>query len=203
MKRTILSLLLASNLALVSTGFVSAQTTTTAETTTAQTGPTLFEDKVTKEKIGTKTILTETLLPNTDEENGVSVTMNGFQWTDYTPAEADTETYKDYAGGVVLLTVDLSITNNTEKTIRLEGTTANLELENDKVWVANVTDLEDTNETLVKKGESAQRYVVFAVSKEDYEKNILQDVELDLVLVDETGATINCGDTFSFDIVDV
>ncbi|MGM0113379.1 DUF4352 domain-containing protein [Enterococcus sp. DIV0187] len=128
-----------------------------------------YEDKVTKENMGTKTMLLEKELSKAETFEDVTVTAEGYQITSFEPNEEEASRFSKFDSGVVLVTVKLTMKNDGAEALNVDSTSATLKIgDKVKMMSENMLQLKD-GAADVGKGNSATKYIVFALDKESYE----------------------------------
>ncbi|WP_124058162.1 hypothetical protein [Vaginisenegalia massiliensis] len=158
-----------------------------------------YEDKATSDNMGTKTMIKEYSKPQTDTFEDIDVTINGTQIVDFEPNEEEAARFENFKDGTVLVTSDVVIKNNSEKELQFGTTSGKLTL-NDSVYMLNEGMLQHSTTETLKPGEEKQMYLVFAMSKDDYELYKDRSFVIQVNLYDKEFATINTGDELSFTI---
>lgn len=129
-----------------------------------------YQDKATVENMGTKTLLASKEPNETKEFEGIKVTLDGYQFTEFVPNEDQASRFKKFETGVVLLTTKLMVKNDGKAPIKFGNTSGSLTMGN-SVKTMSQNGLEVTAEkTDLPVGEEATKYLVFAMDKESYEK---------------------------------
>lgn len=162
-----------------------------------------YPDAITQNHLGQKTMLQEANnLMKSEDENGVRVTLNGYQWTEFVPNTDQADRFRDFKNGVVTLTVELTVTNQSNRTIQLDSTSGVLEFA-DTYRMMNEGLLEANEEKQLTSGQEGKVYLVFAISKDDYTLYENRSVDLEVNVYDSNFSQINAADDFDFEIRDL
>ncbi|HFI0464074.1 TPA: hypothetical protein ACGO1T_001450 [Streptococcus suis] len=159
-----------------------------------------YPDRVTVDVWGDKAMIESDTPGQAVNVGDVEVVLEGYQWTDFTPNDDRADRFVDFKDGVVLLTAEVRVKNNSDTNIRYGSTTGLLTL-NDSIRYMNEIMLEegDTN-VVIKKGEEGVHYLVFALSKDDF--NLYQDrsAVLEVNLINESFSKHNASGDYVFTI---
>lgn len=149
--------------------------------------------------MGTKTLLASKEPKETKEFEGIKVTLDGYQFTEFVPNEDQASRFKKFETGVVLLTTKLTVKNDGKASIKFGNTSGSLTMGN-SVKTLSQNGLEVTAEkTDLPVGEEATKYLVFAMDKESYEKLYHeQEFKLSVRLYDEKFASMTNLDDVTF-----
>ncbi|MGY3777375.1 hypothetical protein [Isobaculum melis] len=132
-----------------------------------------YQDKPTTENWGEKTLLKEKKdINETVTFKEVDYTLNGYQFAEFTPSADEARTFEDFKNGIVLLTVDLSLTNNSASGIELSSSSSLL-LVNDESQklMSQGTLLNRLTKDILAPGEKEEHWLqVYILDKEQYEK---------------------------------
>lgn len=176
-----------------------SQATSEAQTQQAS----FYPDAITKNNLGEKTLLqAASNLMKSEDEKGITVTLNGYQWVDFVPNSDQADRFKDFKEGVVTLTVEFTVVNQSNQILKLDSTSGVLTL-NDSVRMMNEGLLEANEAVELNQGEEGKVYLVFAMSKDDYQLYENRSVEVEVNLYDQNFKKVNEIDEFDFDIRDV
>ena len=80
--------------------------------------------------MGVKTMKTEKKLNETKDLDGVKVTMDGYQFTDFEPNEDQAARFSRFETGVVLLTVKITIQNDGKVPLNFNSTSGSVKIGN-------------------------------------------------------------------------
>lgn len=159
-----------------------------------------YADKATVNKLGTKTMVEEKEVNETVSYSDIDVTLNGYQIVDFVPNADEASRYADFKDGVVLMTLDVTVKNNSDRVVRMENTNGSLTL-NDNFRFLNEGMLETSEvDVLLNKGDEGQRYIVFALSKDDYELYKERSMTVSINVYNENYETINEYDSLLFNL---
>jgi hypothetical protein len=144
-----------------------------------------YEDKATLDNMGTKTMLVEKQMDKTEKFEDISVTVAGYQVVSFDPNEDQVARFSNFETGVVLLTVKVIINNGNQEVLNIDRTSATLTIGNSiKTTSENMLEV-DSGLDHVEKGQEGEKYIVFTMDKESYEKLYKdQDFLLDVSLYD-------------------
>lgn len=157
-----------------------------------------YPDKVTVDNMGKKTMLVDKQIGESKDFSGIKTTFDGYQVTEFVPNEDEASRFTDFDTGVVLLTAKLTVKNEGKETINLNQTGATLTTS--KVKMLNELFLEtDSDKEELSPGEEGNKYIVFIMDKESYEK-LYSDKEfvLDVNLSDQKMARMTSIGDVSF-----
>src|SRR5699024_4944387 len=94
-----------------------------------------YPDRILSDNMGEKTMIKEKSDINETESLGNStVTLDGYQFTEFEPNEHEAPRFESFDTGIVLLNVKLSIENNEDEDIDLTSQKAKLTLNNGKQY---------------------------------------------------------------------
>lgn len=131
-----------------------------------------YEDRVTFEKMGDKEMLKEKSDINETQKLGENtVTLEGYQFTEFTPNADEAPRFESFANGIVLLTAKFEVENNGSENIETYGMNSKLTVNDGSQYMLNEGMLLKlgTNEVIEPddKGELLQ---IFVLDQEQYEK---------------------------------
>lgn len=137
------------------------------------TGPSFYRDNLTNKNIADKTMIFEkTGIGQKLELGGVDVTLEGVQYTEITPTDLNKSAFKNFADdGIVALTVQFNLDNNSDETIRLDGVGSILSVDdNDFRYYYQGSYEPDWSKTL-EPGESGEKLHVFLFDKYQFDRH--------------------------------
>lgn len=86
-----------------------------------------YQDKVTVDNMGEKTMLSEKSNINKSEQLGnTNVTLEGYQFTKFTPNSVEAPRFKNFKNGIVLMTVKFKLDNKEPEDIGLSSLSSTL-----------------------------------------------------------------------------
>jgi len=131
-----------------------------------------YEDRATREDMGTKEMLKSKEDINETVDIGDSkVILKGYQFTEFTPSEAEAPRFESFDEGIVLLTAKTEIENNQDDKIGLSSLSATLNVNNGKQRLLQEGMLTlYNNDDVIEPGELGEWLTVFIMNQEEYEK---------------------------------
>ena len=141
----------------------------------------LYEDRVTFENMGEKKMLKEKSEIGESKELGdATVTLDGYQFTEFTPNAEEAPRFSSYTNGIVLLTVKFDIENKGTENIELSGNST-LTVNDGAQYLLNEGMLLKlgSNRDVVKPESQGEFLQVFVLDQEQYEK-IWQEKAFDI-----------------------
>lgn len=132
-----------------------------------------YQDKVSTDNWGEKKLLKEKKdINETTNFKGIDFTLNGYQFTEFTPNAEEARSFKDFENGMVLLTVDLSVTNKGETGIDLQISSSFLSVNNGSQRIMNQGSLiNNLTKNILAVGEKEEHWLqVYILDQEQYEK---------------------------------
>src|SRR5690625_4884736 len=131
-----------------------------------------YPDRTMRDNMGEKTMIKEKTDINESESLGNStVTLEGYQFTEFEPNEHEAPRFESFDTGIVLLNVKLSIENNEDEDISLSDQKIKLTMNNGKQYTLYELMLSHYSmDDVIESGESGEAYVVFILDKEQYEE---------------------------------
>ncbi|SDC41071.1 protein of unknown function [Terribacillus halophilus] len=129
-----------------------------------------YEDSATLENMGDKKMLDQKEGIGESQQLGdTTVTLEGYQFTEFTPNMEQAPRFEDF-NGVVLLTVKYTLDNQTDDNIGLSGLGSTLTVD-DSWWQLNEGMLTNYRVSeIIKSGESGELLQVYVLDKEEYDK---------------------------------
>nr|WP_242985968.1 DUF5068 domain-containing protein [Oceanobacillus zhaokaii] len=131
-----------------------------------------YQDRVTAEDMGEKTMLEEAEGINKSEAIGdVTVTLDGYQFTEFTPNEVEAPRFENFTNGIVLLTVKFNLDNKGSEAIGLTLTPSKLTVNDGAQYMLQEGMLLNYSyDDLINAGESGELLQIYAMDKEQYDK---------------------------------
>ncbi|WP_183041172.1 hypothetical protein [Salipaludibacillus neizhouensis] len=140
-----------------------------------------YKDSLIIDNMGTKEMIKEfTDINDTKEIDGVSITMEGLQYTEFTPNDLYEESFESFGDNeIVALTMKFQIENKSKETIDVYSLRTILDVNGGETRIQSHGMLEDINRTEVEvePGSSSERLLVFLFDKkyfEIYENMVLE-----------------------------
>lgn len=133
---------------------------------------TFYQDKATANNMGDKKMLKEKSSINNSQELGaVNVTLDGYQFTQFTPNSVEAPRFANFKNGIVLLTVQFKLDNKDTQDVSLSPISSTLRVNDGTQYTINEGMLlnYDYNAS-VKTGTSGELLQVFILDQEQYEK---------------------------------
>ena len=131
-----------------------------------------YEDKVTIENMGEKKMLVEKEAIGENQELGdVNVTLEGYQFTEFTPNEVEAPRFENFQNGIVLLTVKFILDNGASDNIGLSGMTSKLTVNDGMQYMLGQGMLLDYRYSdVIEAGESGELLQIYTLDQEQYAK---------------------------------
>lgn len=166
---------------------------------TTEAASAFYPDKATAENMGTKRLLVEKKVAESQEFEGVKVTLDGYQLAEFEPNEEQASRFRRYETGIVLLTAKVTIQNNGKETLQFNDTSGSVKIGN-KGSIISQSALEvrvDPNELPI--GDTQTKYIAIPIDKESYEK-LYKDQEfvLNINIHDEGHTRMNSAGDIEF-----
>ena len=131
-----------------------------------------YQDKVTVEDMGEKTMLKEEEgIGNSEEIGDVNVTLDGYQFTEFTPNSVEAPRFENFTNGIVLLTVKFNLDNQGSETIGLSSMSSKLTVNDGAQYMLQEGMLLDYSyNDLIEAGKSGELLQIYILDQEQYEK---------------------------------
>ncbi|MES5896211.1 MULTISPECIES: DUF5068 domain-containing protein [Bacillus cereus group] len=133
---------------------------------------TFYQDKVTANNMGDKKMLKEQSGINNSQELGaVNVTLDGYQFAQFTPNSVEAPRFANFKNGIVLLTVKFKLDNKDTQDVALSPISSTLRVNDGTQYTISEGMLlnYDYNAS-VKTGTSGELLQVYILDQEQYEK---------------------------------
>ncbi|EJR01150.1 DUF5068 domain-containing protein [Bacillus mycoides] len=133
---------------------------------------TFYQDKVTANNMGDKKMLKEQSDINNSQELGaVNVTLDGYQFAQFTPNSVEAPRFANFKNGIVLLTVKFKLDNKDTQDVALSPISSTLRVNDGTQYTISEGMLlnYDYNAS-VKTGTSGELLQVYILDQEQYEK---------------------------------
>lgn len=144
---------------------------------------TFYQDKATANNMGDKKMLKEKSSINNSQELGaVNVTLDGYQFTQFTPNSVEAPRFANFKNGLVLLTVKFKLDNKDAQDVSLSPISSTLRVNDGTQYTINEGMLLNYDyNAAVKTGASGELLQVYILDQEQYEK-ILKDKSFEIEL---------------------
>lgn len=131
-----------------------------------------YEDRATYENWGEKTMIKEKEDINETVSLGdSSITLIGYQFTEFTPNDVEAPRFESFENGIVLLTIKLDIENNESDPVDLSLTRSKLEVNDGAQYLLNENMLLTYSfDDVIEPGESGEWLQIYVMDQEQYEK---------------------------------
>lgn len=138
----------------------------------AESDKAFYEDKVTSYNMGEKEMLEEKDGIDKSEELGdITVTLDGYQFTEFTPNKEEAPRFESFKNGMVVLTVKFNIDNENSSEIGNNSVTSKLTVNDGSQYMLNEGMLLDyRNDDVIESGDSGDLLQVYLLDKEQCEK---------------------------------
>ena len=150
-----------------------------------------YQDKATMENMGEKKMLKEKSDINESKKIGdVNATLEGYQFTAFTPNEVEAPRFSNFTNGVTLLTVKFKLDNKAASEIGLSAMSSKLTVNDGSQYLLSEGMLLNYSyNDIIKAGEAGELLQVYVLDQEQYEK-IWKDkaFELELGPIRDKGA---------------
>lgn len=169
---------------------------------TAKNNSKFYEDKVTFDNMGEKKMIKEkSAIGETKDLRNTKVTLEGYQFTEFTPNKEEAPRFENFQNGIVLLTVNFEVENNEAEPISLYGMSTKLTVNNGTQYQLNEGMLlkHQSNQT-IEPGKKDSFLQIFILDQEQYEKIWKEkDFEIEVgPFKNEDGKDISKGQTIQF-----
>ncbi|PEX01039.1 DUF5068 domain-containing protein [Bacillus cereus] len=133
---------------------------------------TFYQDKATANNMGDKKMLKEKSSINDSQELGaVNVTLDGYQFTQFTPNSVEAPRFANFKNGLVLLTVKFKLDNKDAQDVSLSPISSTLRVNDGTQYTINEGMLLNYDyNAAVKTGTSGELLQVYILDQEQYEK---------------------------------
>nr|WP_246521257.1 DUF5068 domain-containing protein [Ornithinibacillus massiliensis] len=140
-----------------------------------------YKDKVTTDDMGEKKMLKEESDIGESEQLGdVTVTLEGYQITEFTPNEIEAPRFTDFNNGIVLLTAKFELDNKGSEPINLSSMSSKLIVNDGSQYILDQGMLLNYRYgDLIEAGESGEYLQIYTLDKEQYDK-IWKDKPIEL-----------------------
>ncbi|WP_095221797.1 DUF5068 domain-containing protein [Virgibacillus sp. 7505] len=161
-----------------------------------------YQDGISVDNMGEKTMIEEKEGIGLSQELGDStITLDGYQFTDFTPNEYEAPRFENFKNGVVLLTVKFNVDNKGSDNIGLDNIASNLYVNDGSQYQMSERMLSPYEyQQSIAAGESGELLQVYVLDKEQYDK-IWKDKAFDIELgplYDENSEDISKGKKAEF-----
>ncbi len=133
---------------------------------------TFYKDKATFDNMGEKKMLSEKEGINQSEQLGdVTVTLDGYQFTQFTPNSVEAPRFENFENGVVLLTVKFVLDNKAVEEVGLSSMSSKLTVNNGSQWLLNEGMLLSYGYSdVIEPGKTDELLQIYVLDQEQYEK---------------------------------
>jgi hypothetical protein len=101
----------------------------------------------------------------------VTVTLDGYQFTEFIPNEIEAPRFEDFQNGIVLLTVKFLLDNQGEEDISLSSVSTKLTVNDGMQYMFDQAMLLNYSyDDVIKAGESGELLQIYTLDKEQYDK---------------------------------
>ncbi|MBM7600883.1 hypothetical protein JOC34_003297 [Virgibacillus halotolerans] len=131
-----------------------------------------YADAVTAEDMGDKKMLKEKDGIDESEKLGdITVTLDGYQFTSFTPNEVEAPRFESFENGIVLLTLKFDLDNKNSSVIGKNSISSKLTVNDGSQYMLHEGMLLNyRNDDIIKDGESGELLQIFILDQEQYEK---------------------------------
>lgn len=168
---------------------------------TTKSASSFYEDKATVENWGTKKLLVENEPKQEVEFQNVKVKFDGYQITEFVPNEDRASRFKNFETGSILMTIKLTVKNDSQETLKFGNTSATLTIGNSvKLMYENMLEISASIQEDLEQGKEDTRYLVFIMDKESYEKMYkYKDYLLDISIKNSKNSTMTKNNDIAFE----
>ncbi|WP_251401989.1 DUF5068 domain-containing protein [Metabacillus litoralis] len=159
----------------------------------------LYPDKLTTDNLADKKMIFEKLGINETQQLGdVKVTLEGVQYTEVIPTEANKERFSNFGdNGIVALTVKLKLDNQSDALISIRDIGSKVTIDKDRGNVLAQGMVEPVDPREIQAGEIGEKFHVFLFRKDEFE--IYKKFDLEFGPLDgEDGKSLFKGKTVTF-----
>ncbi|GAK06828.1 DUF5068 domain-containing protein [Geomicrobium sp. JCM 19038] len=131
-----------------------------------------YPDLVTANDMGDKEMIAESDGINDSQELGnTTITLDGYQFTEFTPNDVEAPRFENFTNGIVLLTVQFGIDNQEDSEIALSSIMSSLLVNDGAQSLLNEGMLLDYRyDDVIESGESGELLQLYTLDQEQYEK---------------------------------
>ncbi|PFK43200.1 DUF5068 domain-containing protein [Bacillus cereus] len=131
-----------------------------------------YQDKATTDNLGEKQMLNEKSNINKSEQLGATnVTLDGYQFTKFTPNSVEAPRFENFKNGIVLLTVKFKLDNKETEDIALSPISSTLRVNDGAQYtISEGMLLNYKYNDVIKTGTSGELLQVYTLDQEQYEK---------------------------------
>src|SRR5690625_1823451 len=141
--------------------------------------PEFYKDKLTTENIADKEILFEdTELDMTEKIGDAEITIEGVQFTEITPTKANKEMFSDFEDGIVALTLQVSVDNQSDEMIYNDGFNSWINANDGEARYQSQGSLENDSGREIQPGETGERQLVYVFDQKYYD--LYEDFDLEM-----------------------
>lgn len=131
-----------------------------------------YEDRVTFENMGDKEMIeSEENIGDSEEIGDFTVTLEGYQFTDFEPNADEAPRFEGNENGLVLLTVKFNVDNDSDSEIGINSVTSKLTMNDGSQYTLNEGMLlAYKNDDIIESGDSGEILQIYTLDKEQYDK---------------------------------
>ncbi len=132
-----------------------------------------YEDKVTFEDLGVKKMLTEKEGIQSSEQFGdITVTLDGYQFTSFTPNEKAEHYFDSLDDDIVLLTAKFLIDNKSEEDVGLASINSRVLIDGGSIYELSNGSLLDLGASdIIEPGDTGELLQIYVLEQKQYEEN--------------------------------
>ncbi|KAB8125937.1 DUF5068 domain-containing protein [Gracilibacillus oryzae] len=161
-----------------------------------------YQDKLTTANMGEKVMIEEQQdIGTTETISDFDITLEGYQFTDFTPNEVEAPRFENFTNGMVMLTVKFLIDNKSDADIGISSLGSKLTVNDGAQYMLDQGMLLDYGyDDVIAAGESGELLQIYVLDKEQYDKIWKEkSFELELGPMKDTSAKdISKGKTATF-----
>ncbi|GAK00621.1 hypothetical protein JCM19055_3719 [Geomicrobium sp. JCM 19055] len=163
-----------------------------------------YPDLVTTNDMGDKEMISENDDINDSQELGnTTITLDGYQFTEFTPNDVEAPRFENFTNGIVLLTVQFGIDNQEDSEIALSSIMSTLYVNDGAQSLLNEGMLLDYRyDDMIEPGESGELLQLYTLDQEQYEK-IWKDKSFEIEIGpmrDQEAADLSKGNRVTFEL---
>ncbi|MBM7634972.1 DUF5068 domain-containing protein [Geomicrobium sediminis] len=163
-----------------------------------------YPDLVTTNDMGDKEMIAENDDINDSQELGnTTITLDGYQFTEFTPNDVEAPRFENFTNGIVLLTVQFGIDNQEDSEIALSSIMSTLYVNDGAQSLLNEGMLLDYRyDDMIEPGESGELLQLYTLDQEQYEK-IWKDKSFEIEIGpmrDQEAADLSKGNRVTFEL---
>ncbi|MFC4401615.1 DUF5068 domain-containing protein [Gracilibacillus xinjiangensis] len=131
-----------------------------------------YQDKLTTQNMGEKVMIEEQQgIGTTETISDFAITLDGYQFTEFTPNEVEAPRFENFTNGMVMLTVKFMIENNSDSDIGLSSLGSKLTVNDGAQYMLDQGMLLDYGyDEVIGAGQTGELLQIYVLDKEQYEK---------------------------------